>query len=547
MVTNLSNISNINRNVVRQNNESKAQPDSGAIPMPIPMTTPANNSAKIDTSNDGKFSFFEAAKNFAKGLVSPITSMFESKKNFFTGAAMIIGSAVLVVATGGAATPFLLAAGVAMGAVQGGQAVYKIAKAKDGDDVEKAFYDIGGATGAIGLSVAGAKGSLKSAGLESEGLNAFSATVKCFTSAKAQVVESFNVFKNGYFKTNLSNFIKPFSQPRVFKDYSKTFAEEGIMKFNEAFKETLDVLPENLKPLLKGRPKSKGSIYSKIVDECIVKEEKIEKIMKSVKLSEAQKTAEIANLKNKEAKYLTNIDAARGKVNDLIGTRIVLKDAGKAAMNELAASLIEGIKNDKIVITEVRNYRGTASKFYFSKSQIEQIQSAAAEKGIKITVLEGEKQIKSSGYTAVQMKIQHANGALGELQIRGKVVDKVADFEHIPYDLKTGKDISRGSNKIGELLAPFEKTIKKLTETEYVEYEKYLAKTYKAARKQELGLPTKKVELPKQFDGMLSTENLHKLHEKTSRLPSKETSPIAILPQTAVSYNFLKLTSSDKK
>ena len=537
---NVPNISNKTGNLIQLQKEKNVQLNS----TPISTPSPATKSVKADKSNDGKFSFIEAAKNFAKGIISPITSMFESKKNFLIGAATIVGSGVLVVATGGAITPLLIAAGVTMGALQGAKGVYKLATAKNGDDVEKAFYDVGGATGAVGLSVLGAKGSLDSAAIKTRGLNAFSSTSKCFTSAKAQAVESFNTFKNGYFKTNLSNFIKPFFQPKVYKQYSKQFTAEGHKNFAEAYKEIFNVLPKKVRHLLKGRAKSEQSIYSKILDECIMKE-KIQKTMKRTDLTEAQKSVEITNLKNKEAKYLIDINAARKVVNDLIGTRLVLEDASPEAVSRLVTSLVNGIKNDKISISEIRNYRGPNGQFYFSNDHIISLKSAVAEKGKNLTVLEGKKQIKSSGYNAVQLKIDHKNGSLGELQIRGKVVDKVADFEHVPYDLKTGKDISRGSNKIGDLLSPFKKAVDSMSETEYAEYEKYLARSYRHARRQEMDLPSRHVELPKTFNEILSTENLHKLHEQTLHLHSKDTPAIALAPQSAVSYSFLKLTNGD--
>ena len=510
----------------------------------IPMVGSRRMPTKIDESNDGKFSFSQAAKNFGKGLISPVTSMFASKKSFAMGALMIVGSAALVIATGGAATPLLIAAGVGMGAFQGGKAAYKIATAKNGDDIEKACFDIGGATSTIGLSMLGAKGSLKQASVSTEGLNSFSATAKCFTSAKSLAVEGFTTFKNGYFKTNMANALKPLMNPRVFKKYSKAFAKEGKENFDAAFKETRDILPEEMKPLLIGRPKGEKSIYSKLLDECIMKD-KIEKTLKRTDLTEAQKKAAVIVLKNKGVKFKTDANAAKGMVNDLIGTRLVLDDAGKAPIAKLVTSIVDAINNDKIVISEIRNYRGPDGHFYFSKDQIAAIKDAAIEKNIKITVLEGKKQIKSSGYNAVQLKINHKNGSYGELQIRGKMVDKVAEFEHVPYDLKTGKDISRGSNKIGGLLTPFRKAVKKLSDEQYADYEKYLAKTYRYARRQELGLNSKKVKLPKSFDKLLSTENLHTLHEKTSSLPTKEVAPLLPVPQTAVSYNFLKLVNKE--
>lgn len=167
----------------------------------------------INESNDGKFSIKEAGKNFLKGLISPITSMFESKENFLMGAAMLIGGAALMIGTGGAAAPLLLAVGLGMGAVQAGTAVYKIATAKDGDDVEKAFYDAGAATGTIGLSVVGAKASLKgisptsgmnvSSASQIKNMSLLQATIENIKLAPSSLRASVQSVRTGQFKTNL--------------------------------------------------------------------------------------------------------------------------------------------------------------------------------------------------------------------------------------------------------------------------------------------------------------------------------------------------------
>ncbi len=86
------------------------------------------------------------------------------------------------------------------GAAQAANAGYKIIKAKNGDDVEQAFYDIGGATSTIGLSVLGAKGSLKQAGIETEDFHIFKRLQNVLKSAKALAQESLMTFKTGFFQ-----------------------------------------------------------------------------------------------------------------------------------------------------------------------------------------------------------------------------------------------------------------------------------------------------------------------------------------------------------
>jgi hypothetical protein len=66
--------------------------------------------------------------------ISPITLRHTSKA--------VPKVTILLAATGGAAAPLLVATGVGLGIFQAGEGAYKIIKAKNGDDVEKAFYDI---------------------------------------------------------------------------------------------------------------------------------------------------------------------------------------------------------------------------------------------------------------------------------------------------------------------------------------------------------------------------------------------------------------------
>ncbi|EKE02786.1 MAG: hypothetical protein ACD_20C00331G0002 [uncultured bacterium] len=119
------------------------------------------NISKTNKSNDGKFSTTEALRNFVKGVVSPVTYMFQNPKNFLFGAGAIAASSAIMIATGGAATPIFLTLGLGAGALQLGNGINKLLKAKNGDEAEKAFYDVGLGSSSLGLSVAGSKASLK--------------------------------------------------------------------------------------------------------------------------------------------------------------------------------------------------------------------------------------------------------------------------------------------------------------------------------------------------------------------------------------------------
>ena len=204
----------------------------------------SDNSTKTDCSDgsdDGKISFGEKLKSFAKGIVSPITSMFKSPKNFIKGALMIAGCAALCVATGGAATPFLVAGGVAMGGFQVVKGAVKAHNAKTDGEAKAAWEEIGGGTATVALSVAGAKAAAKSAaaagvkGFEgAQSMTALQATKACITNAGKSFSASVNTFKSGQAFTNLSNAFAP--KKAALKETTKKTEclEEGKTKAIEA-------------------------------------------------------------------------------------------------------------------------------------------------------------------------------------------------------------------------------------------------------------------------------------------------------------------------
>ena len=152
--------------------------------------------------------------------------MFKSPKNFLIGAGMVAGSAAAMVATGGALAPVLLTVGVGMSALQVGVGVNKILKAKNGDDTEKAFVDIGAGSSGIGLSLLSAKASLKQSHMVINDLDPFQANlaVKSVNPIKALIqnikmvpealIETKNTIKDGSALARLVNWVT-FRKPNV--------------------------------------------------------------------------------------------------------------------------------------------------------------------------------------------------------------------------------------------------------------------------------------------------------------------------------------------
>lgn len=510
-------INRLSKENIYANNQPKEQ---GANRYAVPMTSEKDCYIKRNKANDKKFSASVALKNFGIGLASPITTMFSSPKNFLFGAGMVAGSIALVTATGGAAAPILVAAGIAMGAVQATDAVVKIASAKNGDDVEEAFYDIGGATSTIGLSAWGAKGSLKQANVCTEGLDVIKATKKCFTSAPDLVGESLEVFKSGYYKTNISNAIRTVKQPAILKQYARELYKEGEANFEYSFQKLKDALPEKYSKLLKGRNKGELSIYEKMVKERTVKiNEDIAKAQKRSDLSPEAKQQKIDELLADRERIKNDPKFAKEKVEDLFGARMTLDDVSPENIEEFVCALEKAMENGDIEILEIENYRGAnenfkgENKYYFKKSQVERLVDASGDAKYK-------NDHKHAGYTAVQLKIRPKGGRVFELQIRGKEIDAFADVEHIPYDLRQGKDIANGNNKAGILLSKVQKAIKGLDEATYSKYKKYIYDNYVYAQALEYGKTAAKPILPEGIDPILGYKSLKALYKETKAYKS---------------------------
>lgn len=549
MVTEVRKVAASTVSSVTQQQKSKTDTTNN---IDVPMTG-KDNIKPADNSCDGKFSFSEALKNFGKGLVSPVTNMFSSPQNFLMGIGMIAGSALLIAATGGAAAPLLVAAGVATGTFQAGKAIYEIATAKNGDDVEKAFYDIGGATSTIGLSITGAKASLKQANIETENLSLLSATKKCFTVSKDCAVDSVGSFTSGAFKSNLATSYKNLSIPKSYKIYAKEVAAER-KNFQASFDAVRETLPEEFRPDAVGRSKDELSILSKMLNVRKEMHAKIKKIQDNQEWTAAEKQKRIdyylkddlfKNVKNFDLETLKknnyNIDnnpvLVKALVEDQHGMRLILNDVSPENMDKLINNWVAETKKGNVEITEFENYRGENKKYsmkneyYFNDEQIAKIQATSEEMGIKIRVAPEN---KASGYTCAQLKIKAKNGQTMELQIRGAETNEFAEVEHFIYDALSNKDISRGNNKVANLTAKTKSAILKLkNDAEGLEkYKEHNYYKYMQAQRVELNQSPVKAALPDGINPLLSPESLHALHEKICNLPSGLIkNSIAIKPQ----------------
>ena len=448
-----------------------------------------------DIYDDGKISAKKSLKHFFNGIISPIKMLVSSPKNMIIGAGAIVSSALLCAAFP-PLLPVMVATGVATGSIQLLSGGYKALTAKTDKEAEQAWESIGSGTFSVGTSALGAKTSLKAAGIDKvDDLSFINATIKCFKEIPASISKSVKMAKNGTFLTSLRNTVlKPINYADVddlaklkeagydadklaeIKKYSEILHNEGMNSVYpdansgkmSSIQEVIDILPEGLKDKVKVRVKSPSSIKDKLIN----------------KLTS-----------DKKAIKIDNIDDARNQIGDLIGTCIALDNPDEAQMAILIDHFGDALREGKINFLEIDNYRGSGITPYFSSDNIDALREAARSNNADINPFEGfgiwdsSDKIKPSGYTTAQINIKYKDGSLGEFQVRGKGVQKLANVEHIPYDLRQSKDLSAGNFLLRKLYKPLENYVKLLSNDGYSEYNSYLNALYRYYRKIEVGTP----------------------------------------------------------
>ena len=225
--------------------------------------------AQGDGQDDGKISFGKKCKNFVKGVGNFFKGMVcdengkFSWKRTLTTAAVAAGAVALTVATGGAATPYLVAAGATMATVQTGKGIYKAATAKTDAEAEAAWQEIGSGTTALVGSIAGAKGALKAAGAPIPKGNAITsslrATKDCFKIAgsgalkggKALIthpMQSGRAIRAYYNNTVKPNMVEAFSYKNGHKNYTQALEKKlnkNIKNIDNQMKKLNDELATN--------------------------------------------------------------------------------------------------------------------------------------------------------------------------------------------------------------------------------------------------------------------------------------------------------------
>ena len=170
---------------------------------------------------------------------------------------------------------------------------------------------------------------------------------------------------------------------------------------------------------------------------------------------------------------------------------------------ELTQNIIKGIEKGDIEVIDFENYGKSNETTYFTQEQIERISDASGGENDRINPLP---KAKKSNYTTSQMVLKLKNGTYIELQIRGKIINDLAEAEHILYKIREGEGgpatVERAYKEVMSDPALNEK------------YEKYISEYYDYSRKLEMGQKATQPELPQGLNNVLDMNYLLNLVQK---------------------------------
>lgn len=266
------------------------------------------------------------------------------------------------------------------------------------------------------------------------------------------------------------------------------------------------------------------------------------------------KAPTVANLIN-EAKALKlqgKIKEANAKMHEaeLEAAELQSKDVTET----IKQSILKAKENDAdLNVMRISNYVSPDGIPILSESQLSEIKYFAAQQGINVEFIrlaseidpsltpeqrkEQEKKLTTksqpSGYTALQINFVTKTGEVIEWQFRGELVDRFAEAEHLPYDLRTGKHPWKQIPELEPLYKPIADLLNEdvMPKHAYKQINRYFTDYYTHLRRLELGFESTEPKLEDyenyrakdengverdfsyKFDKRLEAKNLMTLHD----------------------------------
>ncbi len=229
------------------------------------------------------------------------------------------------------------------------------------------------------------------------------------------------------------------------------------------------------------------------------------------------------------------------KAGDIEGAKLRAAELQSEPTLDMLKALIEkqASGEGEFKMERIVNYVSEDGIPYFSERQLEDLSLFARKFGIEIGYVkripkdspaydrtqEPTTRSQPSGYTALQLNLRTKAGEVIEWQYRGDKVNTFAEGEHVPYDIRTGKNPGAGNPALEALYEPYKEMLskEKMTEDMFGEYNRYLNDYYTHLRNLELGFESVEPKLSDygkghKFDDCLSAQSLMELHEKAEKI-----------------------------
>lgn len=340
------------------------------------------------------------------------------------------------------------------------------------------------------------------------------------------------------------------SQNKLLSPETKAQVKDAVQNIRNNYRASFDQIKADLKAMglddignMSIRLKGEQSLYDKIANYMLehkgaTLEDAIKDVRDAIGARTVVESGKFAN--HPEVKAL--LDAGKEREAMLRAAELQSEPAVESLKSEI---LKQEQNNNHLVTARISNYVSPDGIPYLSENQLADLKQFAANHGVKLKInlridpsdpnfskidenYKPTTKSQPSGYTALQVNFITKDGKIIEWQFRGDKVNEFAEGEHIPYDLRTGKNIIGEHKELEELYNPFidmlsEKNMNKET---YKEYNRYLSDYYTHLRKLELGFDSVEPKLEDygkgfKFDERLSAKNLIVLHETAEKIKNK--------------------------
>lgn len=151
-------------------------------------------------------------------------------------------------------------------------------------------------------------------------------------------------------------------------------------------------------------------------------------------------------------RHLRTKDELKDELYDIIGARIVLRDASKAGVEEVMKKLTEAVINNDLKVFEIENYRPDEKHSYVSQKSLNALERACNK--IRSDGVRRSESSIPSGYTALHLSVYLPNGFKGEIQLMGVDVQDVKELEDFIYKVKNNKSLDKKYKPIEDILKP---------------------------------------------------------------------------------------------